>query len=215
MVKDKSREPSEVTEEVTDPQKNTAEQQERIQAETDSVGGLVDNEMDASDEHNALQLDLAAAQEQLKATQEQILRAQADSQNVRRRAERDVENAHKFALEKFVGELLPVIDNLERALAAANADEGANSSISEGVELTLKSFLDVLTKFKVEQIDPHGEPFDPQNHQAMTVIENPDAEPNTVLDVMQKGYGLNGRLLRPAMVVVSKPQSQKNIDEEA
>jgi len=108
-----------------------------------------------------------------------------------------------------------VIDNLERALASANADEGASSGISEGVELTLKSLLDVLTKFKVEQIDPHGEPFDPQNHQAMTMIENPDAEPNTVLNVMQKGYSLNGRLLRPAMVIVSKSQPQKSIDEKA
>ena len=132
------------------------------------------------------------------------LRAQADAQNVKRRAELDVEKARKFALEQFSKELLPVMDNLERALEAAPANEELVRPIAEGVELTLKSFADAMKKFKIEVVDPLGEPFDPQFHQAMSMVENPEVEPNTVTLVMQKGYVLNDRLLRPAMVMVSK-----------
>ena len=120
-----------------------------------------------------------------------------------RRAEQDVEKARKFALERFCSELLPVVDNLERALEASSGDDEVVKPIAEGVELTLKSFLDALKKFNIEAIDPAGEPFDPQLHQAMSMIENADVEPNTVITVMQKGYTLNGRLVRPAMVMVS------------
>jgi molecular chaperone GrpE len=134
-----------------------------------------------------------------------VLRAQAEIQNMRRRCEADVEKAHKFALEKFSGELLTVVDNLERALNAVGdrSDEQVNA-LAEGVELTLKSFLEILSKFNVQQVNPVGEPFDPQVHQAITTIVNPNVEPNTVLEVMQKGYTLYGRVIRPAMVVVSK-----------
>ena len=131
------------------------------------------------------------------------MRAHAETQNARRREEQDVEKARKFALEKFVGELLPVADNLERAIAAGDSEDEGQKSVLEGVALTHKSLLDTLKKFKVEVIDPHGEPFDPQLHQAMSMVPNPDSEPNTVLTVFQKGYTLNGRLVRPAMVVVS------------
>lgn len=148
--------------------------------------------------------ELEELREELDKLRDAALRAQADAQNTKRRAEQDVEKARKFALERFSGELLPVVDNLERALESASADDEAIKPIAEGVELTLKSFLDVLRKFQVEPLDPVGEPFDPQQHQAMSMIENPDAEPNTVLTVMQKGYTLNGRLVRPAMVMVSK-----------
>jgi molecular chaperone GrpE len=143
-------------------------------------------------------------EEELVSAQDAALRAQADAQNVIRRAEQDVEKARKFALERFTGELLPVVDNLERALEAASGDEEVVKPIAEGVELTLKSFLDALTKFHVEVVDPQGEPFDPNVHQAMSMVENNDVEPNTVIAVMQKGYTLNGRLVRPAMVMVSK-----------
>ncbi len=137
---------------------------------------------------------------------EDLLRAHAEMQNMRRRAERDVEHAHKFALEKFVSELLPVVDNLERALKALE-DEGAlDSAVGEGIQLTRKSFLDALQRFNVEPVDPVGEPFDPDKHQAMTMVPSPDHAPNTVIEVFQKGYLLNGRLVRPAMVVVSKEQ---------
>jgi molecular chaperone GrpE len=135
-----------------------------------------------------------------------VLRAQAELQNMRRRCEQDVEKAHKFALERFSGDLLSVVDNLERALAAAAGGEQSEQvrALSEGVELTLKGFLEVLGKYQVQQINPHGEPFDPQLHQAVATVPSPQTEPNTVIDVMQKGYSLNGRVIRPAMVVVSK-----------
>jgi molecular chaperone GrpE len=138
---------------------------------------------------------------------DRLLRSQAEAENTRRRAARDVENAHKFALEKFAGELLPVVDSLEKAVEAARGDDNGgqiDEAIGQGVELSLKLFLDVLAKAGVEQIDPAGEPFDPQHHEAMAMVENPDAEPNSVLEVMQKGYTLNGRLIRAAMVIVSK-----------
>lgn len=140
----------------------------------------------------------------LASAQEQVLRAQADAQNSRRRAAQDVEKAHKFGQEKLVADLLPVIDNLERALAAVDPASEVNKSIIEGIELTLKSFLDSLARHQVAAVDPAGEPFDPQLHQAMTMVDNPDVEPNTVVDVFQKGYTLHGRLVRPAMVVVAK-----------
>lgn len=133
-----------------------------------------------------------------------VLRAAAEEQNVRRRAQRDVENAHKFALEKFSSDLLPVVDTLERALDSQAGDEEAVKAMREGVELTLKMLIDALKKHGVEQLDPQGEPFNPQEHEAMSMQPNPDLEPNTVMAVLQKGYSLNGRLVRPAMVVVSK-----------
>ncbi len=154
--------------------------------------------------------DFDAAKEQIDgqiaALKEDVLRAQAETQNARRRAEQDVEKARKFALEKFVNDLLPVADNLERAIAAGDAEDEAQKAVLEGVVLTHKSLLDTLKKYKVEAIDPDGEPFDPQFHQAMSMVPNPDVEPNTVLTVFQKGYTLNGRLVRPAMVVVSSAE---------
>lgn len=148
--------------------------------------------------------ELAKLQEELIAAKDQSLRTQAEMQNLRRRSERDVENAHKYALEKFVGELLPVVDNLERALQAIDQNDESLKALTEGVELTLKSFQDVLVRYKVEPIDPKGQPFDPEFHQAMSMLEMPEEEPNTVVDVFQKGYTLNRRLVRPAMVVVAK-----------
>jgi molecular chaperone GrpE len=147
---------------------------------------------------------VAQLEDELVGARDEVLRAQADAQNAARRAAQDVEKARKFALERFVGELLPVADNLERALESAAGDEEVIKPIAEGVELTLKSFLDVVGKFNVAVVDPQGEPFDPNLHQAMSMVENKEVEPNTVIAVMQKGYTLNGRLVRPAMVMVSK-----------
>ena len=136
---------------------------------------------------------------------ESVLRAQAEVQNMRRRCEQDVEKAHKFALEKFSNELLPVLDNLERALGAVpEAQLGQVKGLYEGVELTLKGFIETLAKFQIKAVNPHGEPFDPQVHQAIAQVPNPAVAPNTVIDVMQKGYTLHGRVLRAAMVVVAK-----------
>jgi molecular chaperone GrpE len=148
--------------------------------------------------------EVARLEEALTLAQDEALRAQADAQNVMRRAEQDVEKARKFALERFCSELLPVVDNMERALEVTAGEDEILKPIAEGVELTLKSFLDALKKFNIEPVDPLGEPFDPQLHQAMSMVESPGVEPNTVTAVMQKGYTLNGRLVRPAMVMVSK-----------
>jgi|TARA_B110000003_G_scaffold233858_1_gene237325 molecular chaperone GrpE len=143
-------------------------------------------------------------QEQVGKANDQVLRIQAEMQNVRRRAERDVENAHKYALDKFTADLLPVVDNLERALSTIDASDEAQKAVNTGLELTLKTFVDVLARFKIEVVDPVGQPFDADLHQAVSMVPNPELEPNTVMDVFQKGYTLNGRLVRPAMVVVSK-----------
>lgn len=148
--------------------------------------------------------DLVQLQTELEAAKDQVLRTQAEMQNLRRRAERDVENAHKYALDKFVGELLPVVDNLERSIQTMDDNNDDIKVLREGIELTLKSFQDVLARFKVEAVDPKGEVFNPEFHQAMSMLEMPDQAPNTVVDVFQKGYTLNGRLVRPAMVVVAK-----------
>jgi molecular chaperone GrpE len=160
---------------------------------------------------------LAEVESQLEHHRDQALRWQAESENSRRRAAREVENAHKYALEKFTAELLPVLDSLEKAVETARAAAGdaqaaeaagsaaaAAVAIAEGVELSLKLFRDVLEKSGVTLIDPHGAPFDPQLHEAMAMVENPAVEPNSVIDVMQKGYSLNGRLVRAAKVIVSK-----------
>ena len=129
--------------------------------------------------------------------------------------QRDVENARQFALERFVGALLPVIDNLERAQAAMGEPTDEIRPLLEGVQLTHRSFLDVMQKFEVAVVDPAGEVFNPELHQAMSMIESPDAAPNSVVAVMQKGYTLNGRLVRPAMVVVAKATSTPHIDTTA
>jgi len=150
---------------------------------------------------------LVRLEEEAAAARDAALRAAADAQNVKRRAEQDVEKARKFALEQFARELLPVVDSLERALEATAGHDAAVKPIAEGVELTLKSLLDALRKFNIATVDPQGEPFDPNLHQAMSMVENAAVEPNSVIAVMQKGYTLNGRLLRPAMVMVSKAAS--------
>lgn len=147
--------------------------------------------------------ELAKALAEVEALKDQTLREQAETLNMRKRMQRDVENARKFAVEKMAADLLPVVDNLERAIQAAG-DADSVKPVVEGIELTYKSFLDVLEKFNIKQINPVGEPFDPQYHEAVTMVPNPDMEPDSVMDVMQKGYTLNDRLLRAAMVVVSK-----------
>lgn len=141
---------------------------------------------------------------------DRYLRAAAELENVRKRAVRDVENARKFALENFGRDLLDVRDSLEMGLAAAdNADADA---LREGSEATLKLLETVMERFGVEQIDPQGEPFDPELHEAMTMQPSADAEPNSVLTVIQKGYSLNGRLLRPARVVVAAAMPETDGD---
>ncbi|PDH35107.1 MAG: nucleotide exchange factor GrpE [OM182 bacterium MED-G28] len=158
---------------------------------------------------------LAAAELAAEHAKDDLLRVQAEMQNLRRRTEQDIEKAHKYGQEKFSIELLSVMDNLERALTAASEHEDDSvKAIYDGVDLTLKSFIDCFSKFNIETLDPLGEPFDPQTHQAMGMQENPEVEPNTVIAVMQKGYTLHGRVIRPAMVMVAKESSLKVNEEE-
>jgi molecular chaperone GrpE len=177
------------------PEANT-EEKLQSEAEIDPSESTEDQEQQAVNEVEELQ-------QKLSTLGEQLLREQAEMQNVRRRAQRDVESAHKFALEKFATELLSVVDNLERAIGAIDAEDESQKAVAEGLELTLKTFVDVLTKHSVEPVDPEGQPFDADLHQAVSMVPNAEVEPNTVINVFQKGYTLNGRLIRPAMVVVS------------
>lgn len=164
----------------------------------------VDTSADAVAPEQAQPADLAARVAELEnQLRDQQLRSQAEIQNIQRRAERDVTAAHKFALEKFAGSLLEVVDNLERALAATTPDDPAVKALHEGVTLTHKLFSDTLKRFAVDAVDPIGAPFDPELHQAVSMQPSTTAEPNTVTAVFQKGYTLSGRLLRPAMVVVA------------
>lgn len=152
--------------------------------------------------YRALEEKLTLAEQQAHENWEKSVRALAELDNVRRRAERDVENAHRYGLEKFVSSLLPVLDSLEQALQLAEQHEDAG--MKEGLELTLKLFLDVLAKQHVERFDPQGDVFDPQQHEAMSIQDAPGAAPNSVIAVFQKGYKLNERVIRPARVIVSK-----------
>ena len=156
--------------------------------------------LQSTDPEDALAEARRAAQEHL----DRALRAQAELENVRRRAERDLAHAHKFALERFVSELLPVRDSLELGLAASAGEGASAADIAEGVELTLRMLEQAMDKFGVEAVDPVGDPFNPEFHQAMTMQESDTAESGTVLTVVQKGYLLNERLVRPAMVIVAK-----------
>jgi len=153
---------------------------------------------------NELELAVATAQATVSDQKDSVIRAKAEVDNIRRRAAQDVEKARKFALEKFAGEMLTTVDNLERALQSIDKDDESKKGVIEGIELTLQGLIASLDKFGVKAIDPQEQPFNPELHQAMSMQEVPDVAPNTVIAVMQKGYELNGRLIRPAMVMVSK-----------
>lgn len=162
----------------------------------------IDNIIDPKDKKIIqLEIELMKLKEQERDT---ILRLQAEIENVRRRNIHEIEKIHKFALERFICELLPVIDNLERTLSIADRSNAILLSIIEGIELTLKLFLDTMYKCGLESVNVVHIPFDPEVHQAISMIASEDHEPNQVLTIIQKGYTLNGRLIRPAMVTVSK-----------
>ncbi len=184
--------------------------------EKEADAGSEEPEIEVEVTIESLQAQLQKASEEVEGFKDAALRAQAEMENVRRRSAKDLENAHKYGLERFVNNLLPVIDSLEKAIeSAAQAEqEGANKAVIEGVGLCHKMLVDVLIKEGVVVVDPMGEPFDPNVHQAMSVVENPDVEPNSVVAVVQKGYTLNERLVRAAMVMVSKDVSPQ-IDEKA
>jgi molecular chaperone GrpE len=188
----------------------------------DAVAAAVDAQSMQDREVDTLSLDelraeTSRAREEADKFRDAALRAEAEMQNVRRRSEREVEHAVKYGVEKMVQNLLPVVDSLEKAVEAAeqtSIGNDATQAIIEGMGLCQRLFLEVIVKAGVVTVDPHGEPFDPNLHQAISMVENPDVEPNSVVAVVQKGYTLNGRLVRPAMVMVAKGKAQ-SIDEKA
>lgn len=151
-----------------------------------------------------LQRQLEQAKQQAAQNWDIAARARAEMENLRKRAQKDIENAHKYALENFAREMLTVIDSLELGIKACTGESPEVAKLKEGSELTLKQFESVFAKFNIEAIDPIGQPFNPEHHQAMSMQPSAEHAPNTVVNVFQKGYLLNGRLIRPAMVVVSK-----------
>ncbi len=163
-----------------------------------------------------LAADLAAAREKAEESWDKLVRTQAEMENLRRRTEKDLQNAHKYALEKFAKELLTVMDSLELGIQAASGDSAEVAKLREGSELTLKQFRAVMEKFDIVPVEPLGQKFNPDLHQAMAMEPSTSAEPNTVVKVFQKGYLLNDRLLRPAMVVIAQAASeQPHLDEKA
>jgi molecular chaperone GrpE len=197
MAKDQNTVPDEEQETAAAPEASADEAGESNEPNQEELHALLTDARSKADEH-----------------WDQCLRLQAEIDNLRKRSERDLVNAHKFALEKIAAELLPVRDSLEMGLAAA----GENSDVAkliEGSELTLKMLGSVLEKFNIKEINPVDEKFNPDYHEAMSMQERDDVEPNTVVVVMQKGYLLNDRLIRPAMVMVSKASAGNTLDEQA
>lgn len=169
-----------------------------------SKPGEADAKAEEETEEGNIELELQQAQEKIKDYWDQIMRLKAEIENNRKRTERELENAHKYALRNFVEALLPIVDSMEMGRTAADAKNASLESIREGVDLTMNMFIQVMEKQGLVQIDPQGEKFDPDQHQAMSMVEDKKAESGTVIKVIQKGYLLNDRLVRPAMVVVAK-----------
>lgn len=212
MSQEKESNSTEITEE-------TAKEMLEVETEHEQENSADTETKAEKSEEPDLQTLLDAATKKAQDNWDQMLRTKADMENLRRRSRLDVENAHKFAVEKFVIDLIPVIDSLELGLTAVGKDDHEQlEKLREGTEMTLKMFQDVFNKFDIEVINPLNESFNPELHQAMVMQESEEVEPNTVLMVMQKGYTLNERLVRPAMVSVSKAMSAetgKKIDEKA
>jgi len=187
-------------------QQKAAEEAMQAQAEKQQSGASSQTSNDNNDEDDLAE-QLEKAQQTIKDYWEQILRLNADMENNRKRAQRDIESAHKYAVQNFSESLLPIADSMEMGINAASVENVNLDSIREGIEMTHQLFVDTMEKNGIKAIDPKGEKFDPELHQAMSMVETDEVEPNTVIDVMQKGYTLNGRLIRPAMVVVSKAKN--------
>jgi len=197
-------------------------QQDAVDTEEILVGEVVTEEEPVEAEEGVV--DLAAELEKANATAndnwDKLLLAKAEVENIRRRTQKDIEKAHRFSVEKFAKEMLPVVDSLEMGLAAADESEAETTALKEGMELTYKQLISSLEKSGVVQVNPIGDAFNPDLHQAISMVPSPDHEPNSVMQVFQKGYTLNDRLLRPAMVIVAQSQPQAptdtvKIDEQA
>ncbi|MDH5572352.1 MAG: nucleotide exchange factor GrpE [Gammaproteobacteria bacterium] len=183
--------------------------EENVSSEQDEVETVMNENVVENTETDQAER-LAQAEARAQENWDQVLRARAEMDNMRRRAERDVANAHKYALERFAQELLPIIDSLEMGVQAASSEGASLEKVKEGTEMTLRMLLSSIDKFNIKAVHPEGELFNPELHQAMSMLESPEHDPNTVMAVMQKGYLLNERLIRPAMVVVSKEPAADN-----
>ena len=162
----------------------------------------VDNEEQADSASSIEEGGACPSEDEMEALKDQLLRTVAESENIRRRASRDVENAHKYANEKLLEDLLPVLDSLEKALELPNQSDDAKA-VLEGIEISLRIFRETLERGGVLVVDPLGEPFDPSRHEALAMVPNEEVEPNSVIEVVQKGYLLNERVVRAARVIVS------------
>ena len=185
-----------VDESVDDPTVESTDESQEAEENVTDVGST-----DTDDDTESLEEQLETALKKADENWDQLLRTKAEMENLRRRNQKDVENAHKYGLEKLINELLPIKESMELGLAVEDATV---DSLHEGMKLTLNMFSSAFEKMSVEEINPENEKFDPELHQAMRMLPTDDVEPNTVLQVLQKGYRLNERLLRPAMVIVSK-----------
>jgi len=219
MTKKQEAEQSASATDIKDEQASEVEEptsERQVEAETDEaeVVAEIEDEIEAAADENDVAAQLDEALKKADTNWDLAVRAKAELENLRKRHDRDLSNAHKYALERFVNELLPVRDSLELGLNAAQDDNADVAKLREGTELTLNLFTSVMEKFNVAVIDPEGEPFNPELHQAMAMQQVEDVEPNTVVTVVQKGYSLNERLVRPAMVIVSQAVTT-NVDEQA
>jgi molecular chaperone GrpE len=201
---------------------STEQEQTEAQLETKESGGIIAEELSLDEPPSQatlieeLKQELAAAEQKAQENWDKAVRTLAEMENLKKRTQKDLEDAHKYALNSFARELLSVLDSLELGLQAAVGESEEVKKFRVGSELTIKQFETVFAKFNVMTLDPIGQPFNAEQHQAVLVQEVEAAVPNTVVNVFQKGYMLNGRLLRPAMVVVAKaPQSPPIIDEQA
>ena len=200
-------EKSPVDEDVTKDTADASEQEDDPSSDEDITTDDAPNDDDSVEPGEADDEDSASLETRVEELKEELIRSQADLQNARRRAERDVVNAHKYAVEKFVKDLLAVLDSMDRALELAETTEGFDMAMLEGTQMTYKLLIDTAGRHGVEPINPVGEAFDPQEHQAMGMVESADHEPNTVMAVVQKGYKLEGRVIRAAMVMVTRAAS--------
>lgn len=200
---------------MTEQEKTMSEQSEDISTKPEGAENITETKSDNDDKQSQFESIIQAKDQRIEALEKELqiakkneseamVRARAEIDNVRKRVEQDIEKAHKFALEKFSNELLPVIDNLERALEATDKENPEHKATVEGLELTLKSFLDTVKKFGIEVVGTENGQLNPDVHQAITMIESPDHQSGQIVNTIQKGYTLNGRLIRPAMVVVAK-----------
>ena len=195
-------------------EENSLDSEVDLKESPEDIENTVSDNEEATEEVVEISRDAALeeALAKLAEAEDRALRAVAEAENVRKRADKAVESAHKYALESLTEKLLPVLDSFEKAVETAADNDGENDSsvqaTLDGIELSYRLFIDVLQKTGIESIDPTGEPFNPEYHEAMSMLENPDAEPGSVLEVVQKGYTLNDRLVRPARVLVAKETSE-------